>query len=220
MLKSYQFNIERPHPFSGVIVAASCDDVHAYIREQFPKAQDVRVYPLLTIAAIKSAISMGAITFYTSDANGSPMFRVGDIVSLCFGGRTGELEGLENYLWNSDINDVCSEIREVLLSTLRFDAHGNPTGVYPACVECIENSKKLKPGDVTKTPDGQFIFKDYVVSPCRNAFNEHTSYWISKRGCTIAVYCFSDTYGDPETEVLEGMTGFISMFEDRMAQIK
>jgi hypothetical protein len=32
---------------------------------------------------------------------------------------------------------------------------------------------------------------DYVLYPCKNVFNDFISYWISKKYCTIALYCFS-----------------------------
>lgn len=41
------------------------------------------------------------------------------------------------------------------------------------------------------TNDSQYIFGDYVISSCRNAFNKKVSYWISKKGYTIALYCFT-----------------------------
>ncbi|MCR5480096.1 MAG: hypothetical protein K6F27_09615 [Ruminococcus sp.] len=39
--------------------------------------------------------------------------------------------------------------------------------------------------------DGMFIWEDYVLSPCKNAFNDKTSYWLSKRGYIISVYAFT-----------------------------
>ena len=38
---------------------------------------------------------------------------------------------------------------------------------------------------------GNAIYGDYVLTPCPNAFNDKTSYWLSKKGCAIAVYCFT-----------------------------
>lgn len=37
----------------------------------------------------------------------------------------------------------------------------------------------------------QIIKGDYVITPVKNAFNAKTSYWISKKGFTTALYCFT-----------------------------
>lgn len=36
-----------------------------------------------------------------------------------------------------------------------------------------------------------FVFGDYVLSGCKNAFNSKMSWWLSKKGYTTAMYCFS-----------------------------
>lgn len=35
------------------------------------------------------------------------------------------------------------------------------------------------------------VFGDYVLSGCKNAFNGKMSWWLSKKGYTTAMYCFS-----------------------------
>ena len=42
-----------------------------------------------------------------------------------------------------------------------------------------------------KIPMKSIVINDYVLTPCRNAFNQKISFWISKRGYTVALYCFS-----------------------------
>ena len=37
----------------------------------------------------------------------------------------------------------------------------------------------------------QLRFDDYVLTPCKNEFNNKTSYWISREGYTLARYCFT-----------------------------
>ena len=37
----------------------------------------------------------------------------------------------------------------------------------------------------------QIIVGDYVFTPCKNAFNNKTSYWVSKKDHTISVYAFT-----------------------------
>lgn len=64
---------------------------------------------------------------------------------------------------------------------------------------------------MTKTT--HHIFGDYAISPVKNAFNDKTSYWISKRGFTDAYYCFT---ADSEGEVAEQLatsTAYASMWE-------
>lgn len=67
--------------------------------------------------------------------------------------------------------------------------------------------KKTKTSEL-KFKRGSFIYKDYVLSPCRNAFNGKTSYWLSKKGCVIAVYCFTPLFKDKRMS-LEGITEMI-----------
>ena len=35
------------------------------------------------------------------------------------------------------------------------------------------------------------VIGDYVFTPIKNQFNDKTAYWLSKKGYTIAVYCFA-----------------------------
>ena len=37
----------------------------------------------------------------------------------------------------------------------------------------------------------QVVKGQYVATPIKNAFNNKTSYWLSKEGCTIAMYMFT-----------------------------
>lgn len=46
------------------------------------------------------------------------------------------------------------------------------------------------------------IFGDYVLTAIPNAFNKKTSWWLSKRGYTLAMYCFT-TSGSERTQILE-----------------
>lgn len=42
----------------------------------------------------------------------------------------------------------------------------------------------------------QIIVGDYVFTPCKNAFNNKVSYWVSKRNYTISVYAFTPMYSE------------------------
>jgi len=39
--------------------------------------------------------------------------------------------------------------------------------------------------------DKHYTFGDYVITGITNAFNNKVSWWISKKNCTLACYCFS-----------------------------
>lgn len=67
----------------------------------------------------------------------------------------------------------------------------------------------------------QVIHGEYVATPIKNAFNGKTSYWLSKSGCTIAIYMFTvegNGMSDREFEERFSQKGFedyIPMFEER-----
>lgn len=42
----------------------------------------------------------------------------------------------------------------------------------------------------------QVIRGEYVATPIKNAFNNKTSYWFSKKGCTLSLYMFTVGNGD------------------------
>lgn len=44
--------------------------------------------------------------------------------------------------------------------------------------------KLVKQGD-------SYIYGEYVLTPCQNAFNSKKSYWLSKKDFMLAVYCFT-----------------------------
>lgn len=66
-------------------------------------------------------------------------------------------------------------------------------------------------------PDSR-ICGEYVLSPCRNAFNGKMSWWISKKDCTIAMYCFTAMSEKDVDEQLSGENcrAYIKMFEEVM----
>ena len=39
--------------------------------------------------------------------------------------------------------------------------------------------------------NGSYVYGDYVLTPCRNVWNDKESYWISKKDCTISQYAFT-----------------------------
>lgn len=64
-----------------------------------------------------------------------------------------------------------------------------------------------------KAPESR-VFGDYVFTPIKNAFNDRTSWWISKRGYTKAFYCFTaDDEREVEYQLKNGLDGYIRLFE-------
>lgn len=73
---------------------------------------------------------------------------------------------------------------------------------------------KVQPETEKPSP---LVYGDYVLTPQRNAFNSQMSWWISKKGCTVARYCFTAPVGGPELErQLLAVNGYIKMFEEGM----
>ena len=68
----------------------------------------------------------------------------------------------------------------------------------------------------------QVIRGEYVATPIKNAFNNKTSYWLSKNGCTIALYMFTvEGNGDTDAEFEErlserGFNEVIPRFEEHL----
>ncbi len=58
---------------------------------------------------------------------------------------------------------------------------------------------------------------DYVFTPCQNAFNGKTSWWISKKNCTVALYCFTAETGEEVDAQLAGLgaRAYIEMYKNR-----
>ena len=59
-----------------------------------------------------------------------------------------------------------------------------------------------------------YFFGDYVISGIENAFNTKTSYWISKNGFTIALYCFTTNSKMELDYMLKHVNSYIQMFDN------
>lgn len=58
-----------------------------------------------------------------------------------------------------------------------------------------------------------FFFGEYVLSGLPNAFNSKTSYWLTKKGMTVAMYCF--TVMDDLQYQLERISTYIKLFQEK-----
>lgn len=72
-----------------------------------------------------------------------------------------------------------------------------------------------------KTDLKKIVKGAYVMTPIKNAFNQKTAYWISKDGCTLALYMFTveNCLGKKDLESRfsdDNLKPFIAMFEERL----
>lgn len=72
--------------------------------------------------------------------------------------------------------------------------------------------------NIEKTKHGYIIDGIYALYPLQNAFNDKISYWMSKDGYSIAVYCFSSGNGSNVEDMLYGIDGYIKYCEIVLSQ--
>ena len=71
--------------------------------------------------------------------------------------------------------------------------------------------------NIKNTENGYIIDQCYALYPIQNAFNKKTSYWLSKDGYTLAVYCFSTGSGGlPVEEQLKNIDSYLTYFENKV----
>lgn len=66
----------------------------------------------------------------------------------------------------------------------------------------------------------QIILGDYVFTPIKNAFNNKTSYWVSKRNHTIAMYAFTPWNSKNLKDMIrpEVLQSYINCYENMLAK--
>lgn len=74
--------------------------------------------------------------------------------------------------------------------------------------------------EIQQTEHGYIIDGIYALYPIPNAFNNKTSYWMSKNGYTVARYCFSTKNAFSVEEQLEHIGSYIRMFEESLSPQK
>lgn len=62
----------------------------------------------------------------------------------------------------------------------------------------------------------QIVVGEYVFTPCKNAFNNKTSYWVSKDGYTLSVYAFTpwDSSNLKEMTTPESLQSYMDFFDE------
>lgn len=59
-----------------------------------------------------------------------------------------------------------------------------------------------------------YVLGDYVLTAVPNAFNQGIGYWLSKRGCSAAQYCFTaNTPKEVYYQMNNGMDAYIKLLE-------
>lgn len=94
-----------------------------------------------------------------------------------------------------------------------FDRLGARIDLKEVCIQSLKAERDAAQKNVLQ----HRVFGEYVLTPIPNAFNEKTSWWISKRGISVAHYCFtaSDTK-EIDYQVKEGLAGYIELLEDAL----
>lgn len=94
---------------------------------------------------------------------------------------------------------------------LAFDRIGKRLDIKTACVE----SMRAERDEGQKRDPVHRIYGDYVLTPVQNAFNQKTSWWISKRGFSIARYCFTaSSEKEVDCQTKNGISGYINLLDD------
>lgn len=73
-----------------------------------------------------------------------------------------------------------------------FDALGKKLDLKTVCIESLRSQRDEA---LAKVPEHRIV-GDYVLTPVHNAFNKKTSWWLTKKGYALALYCFTGT--DPK----------------------
>lgn len=62
------------------------------------------------------------------------------------------------------------------------------------------------------------VIDDYVFTPIKNQFNDKTAYWLSKKGYTIAVYCFTVSNRDDVCMLVDNkaLVSYIDYFDKKV----
>lgn len=111
------------------------------------------------------------------------------------------------------------------LSCVYYGDRENPMCVCVECEDCNEVlfetiDEEEEESQVSNTASVTFpmpiVLGDYVLSPCKNAFNDKISYWISKKGYAKAYYAFTPLDNkDLERQLTDAsVESYIRMYEE------
>lgn len=109
------------------------------------------------------------------------------------------------------------------LSCVYYGVRENPMCVSVECEDCYEVLFEAMGEEVEESQESNtvtlpmpIVLGDYVLSPCKNAFNDKTSYWISKKGYAKAYYAFTPLDNkDLERQLTDAsVESYIRMYEE------
>lgn len=93
---------------------------------------------------------------------------------------------------------------------LVFDQIEKRLGLKETCIESLRSERD----EALERVPAHRVFGDYVLTPAPNAFNGKVSWWISKKGHTVARYCFTaSNENEVERQIQNGLDGYIKLLE-------
>ena len=75
---------------------------------------------------------------------------------------------------------------------------------------------------MVKRKNGSYVYKEYVLTPCKNIENNKISWWISKKRYVIAIYAFSTNgwCNDALKEAFEReIKNYITVYENYLKRL-
>ena len=90
-------------------------------------------------------------------------------------------------------------------------------GLKDTCIQSLRAEQHKVTADNALN---QRVFGAYVLTPALNAFNQNTSWWISKRGAALACYCFTaSSVAEVEYQIKNALGQYINLLEQRLKSI-
>ncbi len=97
-----------------------------------------------------------------------------------------------------------------------FDALGKKLDLKTVCIESLRSQRDEA---LAKVPEHRII-GDYVLTQIQNAFNSKTSWWLTKKGCALALYCFTGTDQKEVERQVENLDPYIGLLDERLNATK
>lgn len=97
-----------------------------------------------------------------------------------------------------------------------FDALGKKLELKMVCIESLRSQRDEA---LAKVPEHRII-GEYVLTPIQNAFNGKTSWWLTKKGCVMALYCFTGTDPKEVERQVENLGPYTRLLNERLNSTK
>lgn len=97
-----------------------------------------------------------------------------------------------------------------------FDRLGRDLDLKTVCIESLRDERdKAK----AKVPEHRII-REYVLTPIQNAFNGKTSWWLTKKGHVLALYCFTGTDPKELEYQVKNLDQYIRLLNEHINAVK